>query len=73
MSLSIGGIDLASSAINAELRLGVLEKIVDRLLRYAPEGALTDADLEAMRDETFAELQQKYPDAGLSKTAPEST
>lgn len=66
MSVSIGGIDLASSAINAELRIGVLEKIVEKLVQHAPPNVLTQKDIELMREQTFEELKNKYPNAGLS-------
>ena len=70
MSVSIGGIDLAGSAINAELRLGVLERMVERLVKYVPAGSISQQDIENMRKEAFEELQKKYPNAGLqySKT-----
>ncbi len=66
MSVSIGGIDLAASAINTELRLGVLEKLVERLFLFVPPEAISQEDVEQMRKEAFEELQKKYPNAGLS-------
>lgn len=66
MSLSIGGIDLTDSIINTEFRLGVLERVVDRLLRVAPLGTVTDADMKKIRDEVLQALQKKYPEAGIT-------
>ena len=66
MGISIAGIDLTDSVINAEYRIGVLERIIDRLLRVAPTGTMNDADMRAIRAEVLAALQKKYPDAGIS-------
>lgn len=68
MSIKVGGIDLTSSVINTELRLGILEKIVQQLANYAPPGALNQELIERFRRETFEEMQNKYPDAGLTYT-----
>lgn len=65
MGIFIGGIDLADSVINAEFRIGVLERIVDRLIRAAPPGTLAQADMENIRKEVMQQLQGKYPDAGI--------
>ena len=66
MGISVGGIDLTDSVINAEFRIGVLERIVDRLIRVAPPGALTEADMTRIRAEVLSSLQRKYPQAGIS-------
>ena len=65
MSISIGGIDLTDSVINTEFRLGVLERVVDKLLRVAPAGTLTDQDMKHIREAVMNDLQKKYPDAGI--------
>ena len=51
----------------AEMRIGVLERIVERLAQFAPPDALSQADIERFREEVFADLQAKYPNAGLAK------
>lgn len=63
----IGGIDLTDSIINTEFRLGVLERVVDKLLRVAPPGALSEQDMMCIRDEVLKAMQKKYPDAGISQ------
>ena len=63
MSISMNGIDLASSAIDSEFRLGVLEKIVEKI---AGSSSLTQEDIERMKTQTFEELKKKYPSAGLA-------
>lgn len=67
MSIQVGGVDLLDSVLNNEFRLAVLEKVIDRLIRVAPPGALTDKDLEKFREEAIREMQHKYPGAGLKK------
>lgn len=66
MSLSIGGIDLTDSIINTEFRLGVLERVVERLLRVAPLGTVTDSDMKKIREDVLESLQKKYPEAGIT-------
>ena len=51
----------------AEMRMGVLERIVERLAQFAPCDALSQADIERFREEVFADLHAKYPNAGLAK------
>lgn len=70
MGIKVGGIDIADALINAELRLGVLERIVERLAQAAPPGALSDSDIERFRKEEFLNLQKKYPQAGLVWKSP---
>jgi hypothetical protein len=67
MSIKIGGIDLADAVINSEYRIGVLEKIVERLAQYAPPGCISQGFIDEARDKTLKEMQKKYPDAGLKK------
>ena len=67
MSIKIGGIDLTDAVINSEYRIGVLEKIVEKLAQHTPPGTLSQEFIDAARDQTLAEMQKKYPDAGLKK------
>jgi hypothetical protein len=73
MAINIGGIDIADALINAELRLGVLERIVERLAQVAPPGSLSGLDIERFRKEAFLDLQKKYPQAGLVWKSPVSS
>ena len=66
MSFTVGGIDLANSAINAELRILVLEKIVEKLIQYAPPEDFSHEDIVRFRKESLEELQKKYPKAGIT-------
>lgn len=65
MGINIGGVDLLESTINTELRIGTLEKIVQHLLTRMTPGVLSQMDVDRFRDETIAEMQKKYPEAGI--------
>lgn len=67
MGIQVGGIDIANAIIDAEFRINVLEKVIDKLLKVTPSGTLTDKDIQKFRDESIASLQQKYPSAGITK------
>lgn len=67
MSISVGGIDLTQAVIDAQFRVAVLERIVEHLLNRIGAGAITPADIERYRNEAFADLQKRYPQAGLER------
>ena len=67
MSISVGGINLVDGVIDAQYRIAVLEKIVDHLATRMPPGALTQADIDRYQQEALADLQRKYPNAGITK------
>jgi hypothetical protein len=69
MAAKIFGIDLPSTVINLEFRLGVLERIVTRLAEFAPPEALTDETLGDIRSSVFDSLREHYPEAGLILSA----
>lgn len=62
MGISIGGIDLANSVISNELRIAVLEAIVEKL---AGGSSLTQSDIDGFRARALADLKKKYPEAGI--------
>ena len=66
MSLEVGGINLVEAIVNAEYKIGVLERLVNRLAHAAPESEITNAIVEEFRRETLEELKKKYPNAGIS-------
>lgn len=70
MSISVGGIDLSNSLIECEWRIGVLESLLDRVIPQLVPGTVTPQLIEQIRSEVFANLQKKYPQAGLSRTPP---
>lgn len=66
MSVSIGGINIPESLIMCEWRLGVVERLLEQVMPSLPYGTITQAKIDKIRADVFAELQKKYPDAGLT-------
>ena len=64
MSISVGGVDLAQGIIDAQYRIATLEKIVEHLVRRNP-GSISEDDVRRYRQEALADLQRRYPDAGI--------
>jgi hypothetical protein len=68
MSIKIGGIDVAQSALDSEFRIMVLERILEVVLnKIGGASVLTIKDIDKIRDESFHQLQKKYPEAGLQR------
>lgn len=68
MSIKIGGIDVAQSALDSEFRIIVLERILEVVLsKIGGTSVLTPQDIDKIRDEAFGQLQKKYPEAGLQR------
>ena len=67
MSISVGGIDLAAGVIDAQYRIAVLEKIVEHMARRMP-GTISQEVIKQLQEEALAELQKRYPDAGIKRT-----
>jgi hypothetical protein len=66
-----GGVDVINDIIDLQFRVTVLEKIVQRLLENAMVSAgLTQSDIHELWDQTFKELQGRYPDVDLKMTPP---
>lgn len=70
MSISVGGINLAEAAIDAQYRISVLERIVEHLVNRAAPGVITPHDIKRYQDAALGDLQRKYPDAGIKRNAP---
>jgi hypothetical protein len=66
MSIHIGGLDLTDTVINLEFRMGVMERLMDKMTTFVPSGAITQADVEAMRAEVMKDLQKRFPDLGIT-------
>jgi hypothetical protein len=68
MSIKIGGIDLAQSALDSEFRIMVLERILEVVLnKIGGASVLTIQDIDKIREEAFQQLQKKYPEAGVER------
>jgi hypothetical protein len=63
-----GGVSLLDSALNAEMNISILNKVLEKVLQFLPQGAITDADMDIIRQAALSELQQKYPQAGIKHT-----
>ena len=61
-------INLPEAMINAEWRIGVLERIIDKLIGASPPGIVSAPDLEKWRTESLADIQKKYPAVNLTRT-----
>ena len=62
----IGDLNIIESTINAELRLGTIEKILDFILNnnYSLTKP-TQTDIDNFKKTTAKELQSKYPNMGI--------
>lgn len=67
MSISVGSVNLVDGILDAQYRIAVLERIVEHLIRRTPAGAITQADIQKYQAEALAEMQKRYPDAGITK------
>ena len=65
MGINVGGIDLTASVLDSEYKIKVLEKVIDKILIKMGGVTLTPQELEIIRKEAVAELQKKYPTAGI--------
>lgn len=66
MSLSIGGVDLFNQGLNNEYRVMVLEKVIDSILKKTPGLVITQQEIDSIRKQAVADLQKKYPEAGIT-------
>jgi hypothetical protein len=64
MSIKIAGVDLFSQGLDNEFRITVLEKVVDKILSKQPT-ILSKDEYNQIRKEVVANLQKKYPEAGI--------
>ena len=68
--VSVCGLNLAQALVNAELRIAVLEKVVEHLINsQAHPGQRPNIDEETVRrirSEALNQLKQKYPELGIT-------
>ena len=66
MSIKIGDFDIANQLLDNEFRIGVLEKLLEKVLnRNSGLQLPTPADLDSFRQQTAEELKRKYPNSGI--------
>ena len=64
--VSIGGVNVVQSLVEADMRILVLERIVETLLNASIRTErVLNIDLEAIRDQALKDLRAKYPDLGI--------
>ena len=64
--VSFGSMNITQAIVDAELRILVLEKIVEQLVNHqARSGQRVNIDMPALRASALSTLQQKYPDLGI--------
>jgi len=66
MGIKIGDIDIAQQTLDNEFRLGVLERLLERIVNSNP--GLTkpnQVELNQMRQEVVEQLKKKYPNSGI--------
>ena len=67
MGIKIGDIDIANQTLDNEFRIHVLERLLEIILKNNPGLAKpTQTQLDQIRQEVLALLQQKYPNSGIS-------
>jgi len=66
--MQVGDINLVDAIITCEVRIGALEKALDYILRnnYSLNKP-SQKDLEDFHNQTFTDLQKKYPNMGIHK------
>ncbi len=65
MGARFGEIDI-SQILDNEFRIGVLENIIDLLIRKNPElKGFTQIEVESIREQVANTLKNKYPNSGI--------
>lgn len=63
MALKVGSMNLAEAQLNSELKIMVLERLVEQLLEnQARMGRGLKVDMKAIQKDALKQLQDKYPD-----------
>ena len=63
MALKVGSMNLAEAQLNSELKIMVLERLVEQLLEnQARMGQGLQVDMKGIQKDALKQLQDKYPD-----------
>lgn len=63
MALKVGSMNLAEAQLNSELKIMILERVVEQLLEnQARMGRQPEIDFETIHQESLKKLRDKYPD-----------
>ncbi len=72
MSMEVNGVVFPNSVLELELRVGTLERLLESIV-MANQGrvqAPTLAQVAQIRKEVVADLQKRYPNAGIEYVPP---
>lgn len=70
MGAKFGEIDI-SQILDNEFRIGVLENIIDLLIRKNPNLiGFTQPEVESIREQVATTLKRKYPNSGIEYKKP---
>lgn len=64
--MNIGSLNVVDSIINAELRIAVLERVID-LIMSKTQVSIHQDDIEKIRAEAMEGIIKKYPDLEIKK------
>ena len=66
MGIKIGDIDIAQQTLDNEFRLGVLERLLEKIVNSNPGLTKPNQDeLNQLRQEVVEQLKKKYPNSGI--------
>jgi len=68
MGIKIGDVDVASQIIQNEYRIGVLELLLETLLKRMPTlggRPIPQQEIQEIRRRVVAMLREKYPESGI--------
>ena len=64
--VTIGGVNVVQALVEAEMRILVLERIVETLLKSSVRTERpVDINLDSIREQALKDLQTKYPELGI--------
>jgi hypothetical protein len=70
MGAKFGEIDI-SQILDNEFRIGVLENVIDLLIRKNPSlTGFTQQEIEGIREQVANNLKRKYPNSGIEYKKP---
>ena len=66
MGIKIGDVDVAQQTLDNEFRVGVLERLLERILNNNPSiQKPSQSELNEIRKQVVKDLQKKYPNSGI--------
>lgn len=69
VSITAGGVNLLQQTLENEMKILVLESIIEKMVQTGNVNAVTNEDLAIFRKEAFERIRDKYPDVGVKLQA----